>query len=99
MCNCKAANTNWGGTREEEEEFFQGKQNKIFNSGRDLTSWFMIGYLHVSFKKYTEKSVLFILAVQALDKFEPRFGVNNLPVWNCNCKHCVFASVNWVCVC
>lgn len=50
-------------------------------------------------KKYTEKSVLFILAVQALDKYEPRFRVNNLPVWNCNCKHCVFASANWVCVC
>lgn len=59
----------------------------------------MTAYLHVSFKKYTEKSGLFILAVQALDQFEPRYGVNNLPVWNCNCKHCGFASSNWLCIC
>lgn len=56
----------------------------------------MTDYLRVSFKKYTEKPGLFILAVQALDQFEPRYGVNNLPVWNCNCKHCVFASSNWL---
>jgi len=70
---CKSANTGWGGRKEEEEEFFQGKENKIFNSGGVLTSWFMTGYLHASSKKYTEKSVLFIPAMKTLDHFEPRY--------------------------
>lgn len=50
-------------------------------------------------KKYTEKSGLFIFVVQALDQFEPRYRVNSLPVWNCHCKHCVFASPNALCFC